>query len=66
MSDTNFEVGQKVTILDVNKVGEVVSISEDGTQCVVKYTDDGGAEQNETCTADKLAASEEVSDEDEV
>jgi hypothetical protein len=56
MSDTQaFEVGQKVTILDVNKVGEVVSVSEDGT-FVVKYTDDAGAEQTETVSADKLAA----------
>ena len=62
MSNSTFEVGQKVTILDVNKVGEIESVSEDGSQFSVKYTDDAGAEQTEVCTADKLAA---VSDESE-
>jgi len=53
-----FEVGQQVTILDVNKVGEIVSISEDGTQFSVKYTDDAGQGQTEVVTADKLAPTE--------
>ena len=48
------KVGDQVTLLDVNKTAEVVSISEDGTQYTVKHTDDGGAEQTETVTADKL------------
>jgi hypothetical protein len=69
MSDTQayeaYEVGQKVTILDVNKVGEVLSVTDGAYE--VQYTDDGGNVQKETCTADKLAPVEgdEKSDESE-
>lgn len=59
MSDTNFEVGQEVTLLGVNKKGTIESVSEDGLTFVVKYTDDENAEQTETVTADKIAAVQE-------
>jgi hypothetical protein len=67
MSETIYQVGDKVTILDVRKEGEVVSVSEDGLTFGVKYTDDAGTEQVEPCTADKLAKAGEESkgDEDE-
>jgi len=43
MSDTEnkFAVGDKVTILSVKKVGEVVAVAEDGLYDV-DYTDKGG------------------------
>jgi hypothetical protein len=47
MSDSTFQVGDKVSILDVQKVGEVVEVLEDGTY-KVEYTDDGGVVQTET------------------
>jgi hypothetical protein len=64
-----FKVGDAVTILGVNKPGEVTAVSEDG-QVTVKYTDDAGAEATETGTADKFApavkaaASDEAKDEE--
>jgi hypothetical protein len=63
-----FKVGDKVTILDVNKQGEVTAVSEDG-QVTVKYTDEAGAEATETGTADKFGpagASEEAAAEGEM
>jgi hypothetical protein len=54
MSETIYQVGDKVTILDVRKEGELISVSEDGLTFGVKYTDDAGTEQVEPCTADKL------------
>jgi hypothetical protein len=62
MSESTYQVGDKVTILDVKKEGEVVSVSEDGSQFSVKFIDDGGAEQTEAYTADKLAKAGEESD----
>jgi len=66
MGETKFEVGQKVTILDVHKVGEVTAVSEDG-QVTVKYTDDAGAEQTDTYGAERLgrADSEQSVENDE-
>jgi len=64
MSNITYAVGDKVTILDVNKQGEVTEVSEDGTQITVKYTDDAGVEATETGTADKFAPAGEQSSED--
>jgi hypothetical protein len=54
MSEVNFEAGQEVTLLGVGKKGIVDSVTEDG-KFVVKYTDDGGAEQTETVAGDQIA-----------
>jgi hypothetical protein len=55
MSEMTYAVGDKVTILDVNKQGEVTAVSEDGTQITVKYVDDAGVEATETGAAEKFA-----------
>ena len=57
MDETKFEVGQKVTILDVKKVGEVIEVMENG-QYQVRYTDDASVFQTEICAPEKLAAVE--------
>jgi hypothetical protein len=64
MSDITFKVGDAVTIVDLNKQGVIDTVSEDGTQFGVKYTDDAGAEQVETVTADKLVPVTTESSED--
>lgn len=55
MSNITYAVGDKVTILDINKQGEVTEVSEDGTQFTVKYVDDAGAEATQTGSADQFA-----------
>ena len=53
MSETTYQVGDKVTILDVKKVGEVIEVMENG-QYQVRYTDDAGTFQTEICGPEKL------------
>lgn len=53
--NNSYAVGDKVTILDINKLGEVTAVSEDGTQFTVKYTDDAGVEATETGAVEKFA-----------
>jgi hypothetical protein len=64
MSEITYAVGDKVTILDVNKQGEVTAVSEDRNEITVKYTDDAGVEATETGTADKFAPVGEQSSEE--
>jgi hypothetical protein len=64
MEVSKFAVGDKVTILSVKKVGEVVAIAEDGLYDV-DYTDEGGVLQHEHLTAEEISAVDAEGDEDE-
>jgi hypothetical protein len=50
------KVGDAVTILDCEKVGEISKVSEDGIKFTATYTDADGNPAEETGTADKFAA----------
>jgi hypothetical protein len=62
--EIKFAVGDKVTILSVKKVGEVVALAEDGLYDV-EYTDDGGVVQKKHVTVDEISAFVSASDADE-
>jgi|GEM_PF-2895483 len=65
MNESKFNVGDTVTIIDVDRQGEVVSVSDDGSTYEVKSTNADGAEQLLTCKADNLEAADEETEEDE-